>query len=199
MFMNQIGLQLENSVQNIIVKELYWEGCLSDRERRKIFDVCFEKLTDNLDPLTKQKWLRTLTDESLNGGLKLDDLNLSLKEVIINHCLIDRDTLLNTMGRRSCLNRSGVNSKDNINKTELRLRDNVSPQQLVNGLPLINLLRMVKMDTKPPLNQFDDIVSQNSSAGMFSWPEENSTEIVSRSIREHFKGLCCLGMCFFEH
>ena len=178
-------------MQNIIEKELYWDGCLEDRERRKIFDVCFEKLTDNLDPLTKQKWLRALNDETLNGGLKLDDLNLSLKDVIVNHCLIDQDTLLNTIGRRKSLNRSSGNSKDNVNKTELCLKDEASRQfqQLVNSVPLINLLRMFKMDTKANLSKLGDFSS--ASVEQFKWPDENGTDTVARSIRAHFKGLFC--------
>ena len=190
--MNQIGLHLENSVQNIIAKELLWDGCLEDRERRKIFDVCFEKLADNLEPLTKQKWLRALTNETLNGGLQLDELNLSLRDVIINHCLIHPDTLLNAIefGRRKSLNRSGVNSGDDVNKVSTRSQDdgNSHRQQLTHGPPLISLLKMVKMDTKPVLNQFGDVEDQTGAAKQFKWPEQAGTEIVARSIREHFKG-----------
>lgn len=189
MFMNQIGLQLENSVQNIIVKELHWDGCLEDRERRMIFDVCFEKLTDNLEPLTKQKWLRALSEETLNGGLQLDDLNLSLRDVIINHCLIDRDTLLNAIefGRLKSLNRSGVNSGDNVNKAGLRSPDD-SQLQLTNGQSLISLLRkIIRMDRKPTLNQFGDV---EEDPVQFKWPVVDGVEIVTESIREHFKSEC---------
>ena len=85
--MNQIGLQLENNVENIKLREMHWDGCLEDKERRKIFDVCYEKLIDNLDPTIKQRWLIKLDEFTLNGDLdcRLDNslnFNYNLNELI---------------------------------------------------------------------------------------------------------------------
>lgn len=106
--MNQIGLQLETSIEKIKLREINWEGCLEDRERRRIFNVCFEKLIDNLDAVTKVNWLKELNEETFTDDLS-ETLNYNLKNN------------KNFVGLMSSLNKSSINSK-NVNKTTNLIR-----------------------------------------------------------------------------
>lgn len=199
-FMNQIGLELECDVENIKSRELNWDGCLEDRERRKIFDTCFEKLRDNLDPTTKQTWLTNLSEKTLNGGKRLisnynnnsdqttiqnlrrlNSLNLN-KDLIESVNLTGLSRYFQQVDEKSSNSRS-INSacagekvnknNSNVNKIVcLRKETTVSKPSSVQSVD--NLLVAVNhFDSDNMSPQVDQQIEKYNDAVKFKWPGIN--------------------------